>query len=73
MRKDNHSSVFVVNRQNQLQGLVTIDQALEAKKKNVNLLSETDLQEVYTTGPETALEELLPMLADMKWPVAGGQ
>jgi glycine betaine/proline transport system ATP-binding protein len=70
MRKDNHSSVFVVNRQNQLQGLVTIDQALEAKKQNVKLLSEIELQEVNMTGPETPLDELLPMLADMKWPVA---
>ena len=70
MRKENHSSVFVVNRQNQLQGLVTIDQALEARKQNLKLLSEIELQEVNTTGPETPLEELFPMLADMKWPVA---
>ncbi len=70
MRKENHSSVFVVNRQNQLQGLVTIDQALEARKQNVKLLSEIELQEVNTTAPETPLEELFPMLADMKWPVA---
>lgn len=70
MRKDNHSSVFVVNRQNQLQGLVTIDQAVAASKQNVKLLSEIELQEVNTTDPETPLEDLFPMLADMKWPVA---
>jgi len=70
MRKDNHSSVFVVNRQNQLQGLITIDQAIEASKTGVKLLSEIDMKEVNTTDPETPLEELFPMLADMKWPVA---
>ena len=70
MRKDNHSSVFVVNRQNQLQGLVTIEQALDARKQNVKLLSDIELHEVNTTGPEAPLEELFPMLADMKWPVA---
>ena len=36
----------------------------------MKLLSEIELQEVNTTGPETPLEELFPMLADMKWPVA---
>ena len=49
---------------------MTIDQVLEAKKQNVKLLSDIELQEVNTTGPETPLEELFPMLADMKWPVA---
>lgn len=70
MKRENHSSVFVVNRQNKLQGLLTIDDAIAANKKNIHSLTDIELYQVNTTAPETALEELIPMLAEMKWPVA---
>jgi len=70
MRKEGHSSVFIVDRKSRLRGLLTVDDAMEASKRNIKQLSEVGLKEVYTTSPATTLDELIPILADMKWPVA---
>ena len=70
MQKESHSSVFVVDRTGKLKGLITVDQALDAIKAKVKSLKEIDLNEVPTTDPETTLDELLPITANIKWPVA---
>ncbi len=70
MRKEGHSSIFIVDRKGRLRGLLTVEDAMEAGRNNIKLLSEIGLKEVYTTTPDTTLDELIPILADMKWPVA---
>ena len=70
MQKESHSSVFVVDRTGKLKGLITVDQALEAIKAKVKSLKEIELNEVPTSGPDTTLDELLPITASIKWPVA---
>lgn len=70
MQKESHSSVFVVDKSGKLQGLITADQVLEAIKNKVKWLTEIELNEVPTTDIETTLDELLPITATIKWPVA---
>ena len=70
MQKESHSSVFVVDRTGKLKGLITVDQALEAIKAKVKSLKEIELNEVPTSSPDTTLDELLPITASIKWPVA---
>ena len=70
MRRESHSSVFVVDRQGHLQGLITMEDAIEASRKNIQWLSEIQLYQVPTTGPDATLEELLPVAASVKWPLA---
>jgi len=70
MQREGHSSVFVIDRSGKLRGLVTVDQALDAIKTGVKSLKEIELNEVPTTDPETTLDELLPIAASIKWPVA---
>jgi glycine betaine/proline transport system ATP-binding protein len=70
MRKDNHSSIFVTDYQNRLQGLVTVDDVIEATRKGTKQLLDVELKEVHTCTPESTLDELIPLLAGMKWPVA---
>ena len=70
MRKEGHSSVFIVDRKGHLRGLLTVDDAMEASKHNIKQLSDVDLKEVYTTSPDTTLDDLIPILADLKLPVA---
>ena len=70
MQKEGHSSVFVVDRFGKLQGLITADQVLDAIKAKITTLKEIELNEVPTTNPETTLDELLPITASIKWPVA---
>ncbi len=70
MQKESHSSVFVVDRTGKLKGLITVDQALEAIKAKVKSLKEIELNDVPTSNPDTTLDELLPITANIKWPVA---
>jgi len=70
MRKDNHSSIFVTDYQNRLQGLATVDDLMEASRKGVKQLLDVELKQVHTCRPDSTLDELIPLLAGMKWPVA---
>lgn len=70
MQKESHSSVFVVDRTGKLKGLITVDQALDAIRAKVKTLREIDLNEVPTTDPDTTLDDLMPITASIKWPVA---
>ena len=70
MQKEGHSSVFVVDRAGKLRGLITADQVLDAIKEKITTLEDVGINEVPTTSPDTTLDELLPITATIKWPVA---
>ena len=69
MRDAGISSVFVVDNERRLQGLVTIDDALKALQERREL-QEILIKDYLTTGPETSIEELLPMASTMRYPLA---
>ncbi len=64
------SSVFVLDGDNRFRGLVTVDDAVTAAQKGVRELHDLIRTDVPTTGPETVLEELLPLAATSNWPIA---
>ncbi len=70
MQKESHSSLFVVNREGKLLGLVTADEVLDALKRKITTMNDMALNEVPTTTPDTTLDELIPITASIKWPVA---
>lgn len=63
------SSVFVVGKERELQGLVTVDAVIEGEKYGKSLadLVQTDIP---TTSPDTPLRELFGMAATAKVPIA---
>ena len=69
MQKSGISSLFVVNNQRILQGLVTIDDAINAIKEN-KTLDNILTHEYHTTDPETFIKDLIPMASDTKYPIA---
>ncbi len=69
MRDAGISSVFVVDNERRLQGLVTIDDALKALQERREL-QDILIKDYYTTGPETSIEELLPLASTTKYPLA---
>ena len=69
MQKSGISSLFVVNNQRILQGLVTIDDAIHAIKENLKLENIIN-NEYHTTEPETYIKDLIPMASDTKYPIA---
>jgi glycine betaine/proline transport system ATP-binding protein len=70
MEEEGHSSVFVVDRDRRLQGLVTVDDAILAVQKGVTDLRDVVIRDVPQTTPDTYLEELLGTAATSKWPIA---
>jgi glycine betaine/proline transport system ATP-binding protein len=71
MREQSLSSVFVTDRDMKLQGLLALDDAIDAAKKGVrNVRDLLYQQEIQTTTPDTGLEELLPAAIASRWPLA---
>lgn len=63
------SSIFVLDQERRLQGLVTIDDAIKALKEHRQI--KDILQHTYsTTGPETYMNELIQIATETKYPIA---
>lgn len=69
MERNGISSVFVVDGERRLQGLVTIDDTIQALKEHKNL-SEVLNKEYSITGPETYIQDLIPLTTQSKYPIA---
>lgn len=69
MEKGNTSSIFAVDSERRLQGLLTIDKALKlekAKQQDVTNALETG---IYLASPETPIAELLNRAMNAKYPI----
>ncbi len=69
MRSNSISSVFVVDRERKLQGIVTVEDTVMAIKENKSL-QEILKKDYSTTDPETYIQELIPDATDSKYPLA---
>ncbi|MBO2534082.1 MAG: ABC transporter ATP-binding protein [Thermoactinomycetaceae bacterium] len=69
MESNGISSVFVVDGGRRLQGIVTIDDAIQARKENKNL-SEILRKDYHTADPEETIQELIPKAAESRFPIA---
>lgn len=63
------SSIFVVDNERRLQGIVTIDDTIEAIKEG-KTLNEVLKKDYYTAHPEESMQELFPKASDTKYPIA---
>jgi len=69
MKSNGISSIFVVDRGIKLKGIVTIDDAIIASNENYSL-EKILRNDFYTTGPETYIQDLIPLARDSKYPIA---
>jgi glycine betaine/proline transport system ATP-binding protein len=63
------SSIFVAGKDRVFRGLVTVDGAVEAKKRDVPL-REVMITDSPTVEPDTPAQELMPIMAETHYPVA---
>ncbi|TCS84351.1 quaternary amine ABC transporter ATP-binding protein [Tepidibacillus fermentans] len=63
------SSIFVVDRERRLKGLLTIDATLEALNQK-KWVEDMLVQDFPITSPSTPLQELIPIAAKTKYPIA---
>ena len=69
MESNSISSVFVVSENRKLEGIITIDEAIEAVK-NKKKLQEVLRQDYFTTNEETYVQDLISMAVETKYPIA---
>jgi glycine betaine/proline transport system ATP-binding protein len=69
MEEHEIESVFVIGRQRQLRGLVTLDDAAEAVRTGKGV-QEILVSDVPIVAPDAPLTEVIPLIADSRYPVA---
>ena len=70
MKEHDLSSVFVVDRSKRLHGLINADLAIEARQKGVHSLQEVELIEVLALQGNVLVQDILPVIANTKVPLA---
>ncbi|MCK1997104.1 glycine betaine/L-proline ABC transporter ATP-binding protein [Psychrobacillus psychrodurans] len=68
MRESGISSAFVTDRKRQLQGIVTVDQAIDGLKEK-KTLQEVMSTEVKTVQPDEYVQDIIPYVLDSKYPI----
>lgn len=69
MKTNGISSVFVVDPEKRLLGIVTIDDTVKAIKENMTL-RDILRHDYFTTDPEAFLQDLIPKATETKYPLA---
>ncbi|MDK2918847.1 MAG: glycine betaine/proline transport system ATP-binding protein [Candidatus Petromonas sp.] len=69
MEENGISSLFVVDKDRKLQGIITIDDTVKAIKEN-KPLKDIMKQDYSTTSPETYVQDLIPKASEAKYPIA---
>lgn len=70
MKSNGISSVFVVDNERKLQGIVTIDDAIKAIEEDKNTLQGILRKDFEVTRPEVYVQDLIPMAASARFPIA---
>lgn len=68
MEKHGISSIFVVDKDDKYEGLLTIDEAINAYEKEVSM-NEVELIEAYKVEPHTPLSDLIEIAATVSYPL----
>lgn len=69
MRSNGVSSAYVVGEKMKLQGVVTIDDALVARKENLSL-ADILIRDINTTSPDALLSDIMSMATETPFPIA---
>lgn len=70
MQEAGISSIFVVNKEYQVQGVVQAEAAAEASKTGEKELEKIIERDIKTVSPDTPVNELFQMMTDIRYPLA---
>ncbi|GAA0078434.1 glycine betaine/L-proline ABC transporter ATP-binding protein [Clostridium sp. CTA-5] len=70
MKDEGISSIYVINKERKLKGIVNIDDALELSKKNIKTIEDIVIKDVPKASPDEAISDLLSVAKDTKYPIA---
>lgn len=69
MEEAGASSIFVVDKDNNFKGLLTIDDAIKAYKANMSI-EQVLIKDIHSISPETPLNDLFGIAVEAKYPLA---
>ena len=69
MRKNELSSVYVVDGKMKLNGILTLADAMRARKENLSI-AEVMVRDVTTTTTDILVEDIMPLAAEASYPLA---
>lgn len=69
MRSSGISSLFIVNREMKLQGIVNVDDTIQAIKDKTKI-EDILKKDYFTTTPDTYIQDLIPIAVETKYPIA---
>ena len=69
MKNNGVSSAYVVGEKMRLQGVVTINDAIMAKKEGLSI-SDVLIKDINTTSPDTLLNDIMGMATETPFPIA---
>lgn len=70
MKEHGISSIFVTDRDRYLKGILTVDQAVDAKQKNLTSLLEVELSQSPVLTEDTLIQDIIATVAESKLPTA---
>ena len=70
LKSNDISTAFVISRTRVLRGMVDVDEAAEAANKGIPTLGEAVKDECPKVGPDTTVEEMVPLAAENECPIA---
>jgi glycine betaine/proline transport system ATP-binding protein len=70
MEKEHLTSILAVDSERRLQGLLTIDKAVELEKTKAQNVSSHLMTNLFVAGPETPISELLATAMNAHFPIA---
>lgn len=69
MKEASISSIFVMDKEHHLKGIITIDDAMELLKSDNHDLGRIINKDVCTVSPDTSIQDLLPLVVNSKYPI----
>jgi glycine betaine/proline transport system ATP-binding protein len=70
MKQHGLSSLFVVDKERKLKGIITVDTALEASKKGIASLEKVELDQGPVVNEDTLIQDTIGIMAESKLPMA---
>ncbi len=59
-----------MDKQREVRGIITVEEAIQARKDGVKILSDMDLQMPYTVNQDEPVSEILNTIGESKVPLA---
>lgn len=70
MREEGISSIFLVNQDFQVQGVVLAEDAARIAEAGESTLDSIIIKDIKTVSPDTTVQDIFPMITDIRYPIA---